>query len=434
VCFVTGKPDNAMSEKTLGPCNVCSKESSSRCVRCKSVWYCSTDHQKQDWKEHKSKCATNEIYSDDQVQERFNTAQHRISENKPMSPQERYKLLSQKKICSYCAKVGTNTTFISCPGCNSVCYCCAEHQQKIAPKHEKSCKSLQFANSCYVMLQTLSNTFNPPYMCLALEGTYNHSNIIGGGWDCYLPARASLSMRDEYAKMGRVDPAWANIISSNDTYNDVAEALLTENLSFPLTILHSLHVLYDLGKNYDSFINDLPTLPHLGKTLTIHLLGAQEYTELMMSAKYKEITSCLPGVKTVELVLIGPDIRNMSHNNMLGNNLGVTCVSGLYHNAVEKLSNDLQSPKLAIAFNCGVADTPDTWAPTIEYLTQKHIPSSFTSYTEEEGRADAAVLSEHSKKALESKVNPFSSKKAIRDVISPFGAVFYSNHVITFMK
>lgn len=35
-------------------CAVCQQEATHRCSRCKLTWYCSTEHQKQDWKRHKT--------------------------------------------------------------------------------------------------------------------------------------------------------------------------------------------------------------------------------------------------------------------------------------------------------------------------------------------------------------------------------------------
>lgn len=40
-------------------CNVCDRtENLLRCSRCKSVYYCSKDHQRQDWKKHKPECSS----------------------------------------------------------------------------------------------------------------------------------------------------------------------------------------------------------------------------------------------------------------------------------------------------------------------------------------------------------------------------------------
>ena len=46
----------ATTNESTNRCPVCNKESTKICSRCKSVWYCSVDHQHQDWKRHKPTC------------------------------------------------------------------------------------------------------------------------------------------------------------------------------------------------------------------------------------------------------------------------------------------------------------------------------------------------------------------------------------------
>ncbi|KAI0261020.1 hypothetical protein BC834DRAFT_830736, partial [Gloeopeniophorella convolvens] len=45
-----------MSSPAEGFCRVCREDSNKRCQRCKYVFYCSTEHQKSDWKAHKPFC------------------------------------------------------------------------------------------------------------------------------------------------------------------------------------------------------------------------------------------------------------------------------------------------------------------------------------------------------------------------------------------
>lgn len=42
----------------LACCAVCNEKTHRRCARCLNVYYCNTDHQRQDWKRHKSECAS----------------------------------------------------------------------------------------------------------------------------------------------------------------------------------------------------------------------------------------------------------------------------------------------------------------------------------------------------------------------------------------
>ncbi len=47
-------------------CGICSKKSSSCCSKCKVAYYCSVDHQKQDWPDHKINCSSNSSNSSNQ--------------------------------------------------------------------------------------------------------------------------------------------------------------------------------------------------------------------------------------------------------------------------------------------------------------------------------------------------------------------------------
>ena len=46
----------SLASKAKGTCALCSEPASNRCKDCKSVWYCSREHQVQDWKGHKRTC------------------------------------------------------------------------------------------------------------------------------------------------------------------------------------------------------------------------------------------------------------------------------------------------------------------------------------------------------------------------------------------
>ncbi|XP_026496822.1 egl nine homolog 1 [Vanessa tameamea] len=44
-------------EGVLACCAVCNQQTHRRCGRCLNIYYCNTEHQRQDWKRHKSECA-----------------------------------------------------------------------------------------------------------------------------------------------------------------------------------------------------------------------------------------------------------------------------------------------------------------------------------------------------------------------------------------
>lgn len=55
------------NEEVSGKCFVCSEVSKSRCSGCSQVFYCSTDHQKKDWKTHKLQCSPMRVSFNDKV-------------------------------------------------------------------------------------------------------------------------------------------------------------------------------------------------------------------------------------------------------------------------------------------------------------------------------------------------------------------------------
>ena len=59
--FASPKMEDINEE--LNPCEVCEAKASQRCSGCQSVFYCSRDHQRQDWKTHRLTCRAYRIES-----------------------------------------------------------------------------------------------------------------------------------------------------------------------------------------------------------------------------------------------------------------------------------------------------------------------------------------------------------------------------------
>ncbi|KAI9098747.1 hypothetical protein DFS34DRAFT_87995 [Phlyctochytrium arcticum] len=51
----------------MNQCNICKIEAKLRCSKCKNTYYCSQPHQQQDWKTHKTRCHTENIPKDPQL-------------------------------------------------------------------------------------------------------------------------------------------------------------------------------------------------------------------------------------------------------------------------------------------------------------------------------------------------------------------------------
>lgn len=50
-----------MNNDEQSKCFVCGKETVSKCSNCAKAYYCSVNHQKQDWKNHKLNCHPFEV-------------------------------------------------------------------------------------------------------------------------------------------------------------------------------------------------------------------------------------------------------------------------------------------------------------------------------------------------------------------------------------
>jgi hypothetical protein len=56
-----------MVEELIGKCRVCEKASKSRCSGCVQVFYCTVEHQRQDWKVHKPQCSPMKVCHNDKI-------------------------------------------------------------------------------------------------------------------------------------------------------------------------------------------------------------------------------------------------------------------------------------------------------------------------------------------------------------------------------
>lgn len=61
------KSHRNFSMKSFQKCAVCSQAADKSCSGCKNVYYCSLNHQKEDWKRHKNSCAPYSVSTKDGV-------------------------------------------------------------------------------------------------------------------------------------------------------------------------------------------------------------------------------------------------------------------------------------------------------------------------------------------------------------------------------
>ena len=61
---MTSEATTTNQSKPTAKCAVCNEPATKRCSRCKVTWYCSVEHQKQDWKRHKKVTCNDAVQAD----------------------------------------------------------------------------------------------------------------------------------------------------------------------------------------------------------------------------------------------------------------------------------------------------------------------------------------------------------------------------------
>ncbi|KAJ7844891.1 hypothetical protein B0H14DRAFT_2775756 [Mycena olivaceomarginata] len=200
----------------------------------------------------------------------------------------------------------------------------------------------------------------------------------------------------------------------------------SDNLTMAMTILYGLEKLND---------DDAWTRKH---TLTVHILGAtaKEITGAMV---FEEILHRLPEIKTLKLVLCGPEMPGGHIPRTIALDTCPECtrlgrkrihehVADTYHGFVQNKGTKFEKPDLCIAFNSGASqESTHTWPATFKFLVERKILSLFTAYNREEAEAEATLLRAagatlHS--ALGPAKNPWGSIKMIPEPNKVYG--FYA--------
>jgi len=108
-------------------------------------------------------------------------------------------------------------------------------------------------------------------------------------------------------------------------------------------------------------------------------------------------------------------------------------VPGLYHN----VADDLSSPMLIVAFNCGIHEytgtSDDTWSESLPVVLSKRVPIVLTSYTASEAQLDVGLFRQLDP-TVDSEImgNPFCGMSPLRDVDGV--GVYHTNEIISIIK
>ncbi|KAJ7899700.1 hypothetical protein B0H13DRAFT_2029673 [Mycena leptocephala] len=200
----------------------------------------------------------------------------------------------------------------------------------------------------------------------------------------------------------------------------------SDNLTMAMTILYGLEKLND---------DDAWTRKH---TLTVHILGSN-MKEITGAMVFEEILHRLPEVKTLKLVLCGPEMPGGHIPRTIALDTCPECtelgrkrihehVSDTYHGFVQNRGSKFERPDLCVAFNSGASQqSMNTWPTTFKLLVERKIPTLFTAYNREEAEAEAALLRATGATlhpALGPAKNPWGSIKVIPEPNKVYG--FYA--------
>ncbi|KAE9396397.1 hypothetical protein BT96DRAFT_1021389 [Gymnopus androsaceus JB14] len=390
-------------------CHSCFTDSSgtnlSRCSKCMSVAYCSAECQKRDWTSHKAICkALHAVENDGLIISDYPTAPSSDSEhlnsictntiatnlmflvggqlgNRPMNVIEQNIVAFEPK-CLACLRSNRvlrvensdpKATLHSCPDCGLAFFCSDEHWNVVANKHKSEpCDDGYGLSQCAVNQNMRVDT--------------KFANVMvdaGGPFGIFqwAPERFMSSwvrLPEEADWDGQYGNDLRMMSGGGGPPLDPFLRGSSEALSFPLTILYALQNLNE---------DDAWTKKD---TLTIHILGASSDKEVLYGMVFEEILHRLPKVKTLQLLLCGPDLKKIIDNSGQAVNMD-TCPK--YHEYAQKQGSGYIKPDLAIAFNSGAFQLAvESWTETIKFLVAQKIPAAFTSYNREEAEAEASIL------------------------------------------
>lgn len=414
-----------------GCCMICKKGGSKndplkRCSRCSCMFYCSKEHQKLDWKQHKKLCsylstAAEEVgadlffgqeleFEDEEDNEpnqktknwqswtKFRVNAAKMSEiliGRSLEPFEKEVFLFPKacRLCRLAKKDG----MLDCGDCTGVTYCSSQHMEEHVFKHKESfCSELKYAMVCDNYESTISIAA-PAIPEDIDQDLKQHQNMLN---------HLNFSLKNHQKDV------------------DLAEMefrFLSERLSGPMTIVHSL-IKYAQGLDQ-------------AEDLTIHIVGSS-VIEMLGIIKWEYIVHRLPKLSKLRLVFIGlelemeeedgesPDVKTCPSCSQVGRQIIYEIRRSSYQDYAEKCPQ-YTVPDAVAVFNCGFHEyqndpEKDTWKPALPLLT-KHpgVPLIFTSYTLTEAQRDYELILKSANGELKTQVgkelNPFRSFRPIRD-------------------
>ncbi|XP_037089460.1 uncharacterized protein LOC119109811 [Pollicipes pollicipes] len=415
-------------------CFVCKRLHSKQCRlkscgSCRLVAYCSAEHQRAHWPLHRALCKVvtkrmRKLGTDHLYREAYNVTSHEewkkvrfkhmtVCEEmlgRPMEACEKEMFL-YPRVCDTCRET-TPEKLHTCHQCHSVSYCCEEHLRK---NHAKFCKDLRLLVDihCY---QNENGVCDPPLPDTMLT--------------TYEPLPPNIR---EFLVVSMLGPVKAYGMGG------IELATLSENASYPLTLLYALQ---NIPVAEEAHISQRTEL-------TVHVVGAEFAAECDSITKWDVfLLNVLPRLRRLHVVFVGPELE------VPGSRPGVTeedftCLpcraagksftcefqpSTYYHTYCR--SPQFRPPHAICAFNAGLYRTTgherrDSWRETLPHLVPDGVPLVLTAYTMLECPQDVARIQQEQKVdvLLPPMKNPYRSTRPAQNFLNEHESpLIYKNH------
>ena len=399
-----------------------------RCSSCKVMKYCSRDHQRKDWSDHKLWCKSyvkvmNEEDEKAQLEQghgledidswrsRMMIVNEHIMGNmcrltaatgsggtQHMMHTNHIQVAMLQPSCHKCLRTGRprrvcqddddgdddGAELIVCPHCSGVAVCkrCLGDHQGVMEwscfhDNEEECKKYLISLCCSGMIVE-----NGTLLLVTSDTNIETTIYQPKDWNEY------------FHKKGADFDVGAGMPISVLRKMPPISAFLTDGLTFPLTIQHIL------GCNNLSILNNTTK-----DKLCIHVLGAaaSEYT---YQRSWVELGRINPQLKQIDIVLVGPDLDEDDEDSinfektLLPHEKRLNCCGtihkrhGLYHERRNDLPSSCPPPDLLVAFHSGITEHTHfvNWYKTLQQIASEDVPFCITGYNHKEVSDDVDRL------------------------------------------
>ena len=410
-----------------------------KCSACRRVKYCGKACQKADWKRHKPVCKILRVYNEQSkrmvdsftfspmargkanLKDNFERFQDMVTSGPPYASDQLFKELPKNisqdawqlaknvvlrsPCCAICNKTdfehvdegGSNGAieWMCCPKCKDG-WCCSEHFDGYIHKHTKEmCNTYIRSNNLQRFQYNHTVQHGDHFLAMPDRPLSKPMTSFPTCWESYFKKR----MAEEYQFSQRGMLPWE--------FLPVSTFLLSQ-------VTTCLYGMYQHDRHFFTTTEEL----------TVHVLGPSQTFECEGGGPtciWEEIMHCLPAVKKMNIIFVGPDF-GFDEGNAFTPRPIETCphcsskgrirTQGFYRMTYHDYHNsgEFIRPDFAVAFNPGMYEEyTESWKTSLAVLLTLDVPCIFTSYNEHEGDADFIVLREVNARTLtrSTVLNPF---------------------------